>query len=419
MKLYNSLTRKVENFVPAGSPTTIYVCGITPYDTTHLGHAFTYTSVDVLIRFLESQGQKIRYVQNVTDIDDDILRKAGELGTDWKQLGNDWTTHFIEDMVALNVRSPDVYPRATEVIPEIIASVQDLLETGAAYEVRGSVYFDIQKFPAYGHLSCLTRDQMLPIANERGNIPDDPKKRAPLDFVLWQAQAPGEPAWDSPWGLGRPGWHIECSSMAAKFLGLTVDIHGGGGDLEFPHHESEIAQAEAIPGRDQFVRFWFHVGMVHHEGEKMSKSLGNLVMIRDLLKSWSPNGIRLYLASYHYRQAWEHDLARLEAMKGLAGRLERALLLPGGRAASLDLADEKERFQEALLNDLDSPSAVGALQEAVEKVLGAEPALDLGPAQLELRRMAGVLGLRQDIQEPDRFVKEKWEKHLEKFRPIA
>ena len=237
MRIFNSQTQAIEELTPRGGEVTLYVCGITPYDTTHLGHAFTYTAYDQLIRYLELKGIAVRYAQNVTDIDDDILKRARETGEDWRELGIRWTNHFIDDMIALNVRPPDAYPRATGVIAEIIRSVAALLDAGVAYASGGSVYYAVDRYPAFGRLSRIPRAEMLPIANERGNHPDDPHKRDPLDFVLWQAQAPGEPAWDSPWGPGRPGWHIECSTMALKFLGRPVDIHGGGMDLCFPHHE--------------------------------------------------------------------------------------------------------------------------------------------------------------------------------------
>ncbi|MGD2178151.1 MAG: cysteine--tRNA ligase, partial [Anaerolineae bacterium] len=304
MRLYNTLSRNIETFTPRDEPVSVYVCGITPYDTTHLGHAFTYMAIDVLIRYLEFRGHRVQYVQNVTDVDDDILRRAKEVGETWKALGDRWTAHFIRDMMALNVRPPDHFPRATSVIPQITHVVQRLLDGGVAYESGGNVYFHIDAWYQYGKLSRLPRDEMLPIANERGNHPDDPRKRDPLDFVLWQAQAPGEPAWESPWGPGRPGWHIECSTMAMHYLGDSVDIHSGGADLAFPHHESEIAQAEAATRKRPYVRYWVHTAMVRHGGEKMSKSLGNLVMVNDLLQDWSPNALRVYLACHHYRQPW-------------------------------------------------------------------------------------------------------------------
>ena len=233
MKLYNVLSQELETFRSEGDEVSIYVCGITPYDTTHLGHAFTYTTFDVLIRYLEFKGYRVRYVQNVTDIDDDILRKAKAVEEDWQSLGNRWTAHFIRDMQTLNVRSPDHFPRATDVIAEIIDTVQKLLAAGVAYEAGGSVYFHVKSWSEYGKLSRISSAEMLPVANERGNRPDDPHKQDPLDFVLWQGAAPGEPAWDSPWGSGRPGWHIECSTMSTALLGNTIDIHGGGADLIF------------------------------------------------------------------------------------------------------------------------------------------------------------------------------------------
>ncbi len=311
MKLYNSLSRRIERFEPSSDPITVYVCGITPYDTTHIGHAFTYASADILIRFLEFQGYRVRYVQNVTDIDDDILKRAAEVKEDWRHLGDRWTAHFIQDMIALNVRPPEHFPRATDVIPQIIEWVEKLILADVAYVQGQSVYFSIDAWPEYGQLCRASYEEMLPIANERGNNPKDPNKRDPLDFVLWQAQAPGEPAWDSPWGPGRPGWHIECSTMATQFLGETIDIHSGGADLLFPHHESEIAQVEAVTTKTPFTRFWMHVAMVRFEGEKMSKSLGNLVMVRDLLDDWTPDALRLYLGSHHYREAWQFDPQKL------------------------------------------------------------------------------------------------------------
>jgi len=419
MQLYNTLSRNVEPFPPARRPerpVTVYVCGITPYDTTHLGHAFTYTALDVLIRYLEFRGQRVRYVQNVTDIDDDILRKAKEVGEDWKALGDRWTAHFIRDMKVLNVRPPDHFPRATEVIPQIIDTVQQLLEAGVAYEAEGSVYFHIDSWPEYGKLTRLPRNEMLPIANERGNVPDDPNKRAPLDFVLWQAQAPDEPAWDSPWGPGRPGWHIECSTMAMQYLGNTVDIHSGGSDLAFPHHESEIAQAEGATGEKPFVRYWLHTAMVRHEGEKMSKSLGNLVMVDDLLDKWSPDALRIYLAQHHYRQAWAHDLDELARAKRLAEKLRKAASVESGSGNALDPSLAREAFTDAMDDDLDTPSALSHLEKLAEGALDAAHAgQELQTTQETLRSMAGVFGLRLDAEEPEERVTTEWNRYLENF----
>ena len=416
MKLYNTLSQHLEPFEPHGDVVTIYVCGITPYDTTHLGHAFTYTVADVLIRYLEFQGRNVKYVQNVTDIDDDILRRARKVGDNWQTLGNRWTAHFIRDMQALNVRPPDHFPRATDVIPEIIATVQALVEAGVGYESGGSVYFDLNAWPEYGQLCGLPRDQMLPIANERGNNPGDPNKRDPLDFVLWQAQAPGEPSWDSPWGPGRPGWHIECSTMVTKLLGETIDVHMGGADLVFPHHESEIAQVEPITGQRPFTRFWVHTAMVRHEGEKMSKSLGNLIMVRDLLEEWTPDALRLYLGSYHYREAWSHDDAALARAAQLAQTLRTAVTASGGHSIPLVPASAMESFTEAMDRDLDTPSALAALGDLADETLAAASAgREVAAAQEALRAMSRVFGLRLDVEGPEQRVVDGWNEHLQRF----
>jgi L-cysteine:1D-myo-inositol 2-amino-2-deoxy-alpha-D-glucopyranoside ligase len=416
MKLYNALTQSVETFVPHKESVTIYVCGITPYDTTHLGHAFTYTAFDVLIRYLEFSGFPVRYVQNVTDIDDDILRKAREVGEDWQTLGNRWTAHFIEDMQALNVRAPDHYPRATDVIPGIVEAVQTLLKRNVAYESAGNVYFEIATWPAYGQLSHLPREDMLPVANERGNRPDDPHKRHPLDFVLWQAQAPGEPAWPSPWSMGRPGWHIECSTMSTGLLGPTLDLHGGGADLIFPHHESEIAQAEGVTGQHPFVRFWLHTAMVRHEGEKMSKSLGNLVMVRDLLKDWSADALRLYLAQHHYRSAWSHDLAELAGAERLARRLHEAVTSAGGSGPALDVSAVQASFSEAMDDDLDTPVAIGQLEQLAGEIMeAAQAGQNVQTAQATLRTLSQVFGLRLDAPAAEERVSAGWSEHLKRF----
>jgi cysteinyl-tRNA synthetase len=428
LKLYNTLTQGVEPFEPAGQPVTLYVCGITPYDTTHLGHAFTYTTADVLVRYLEYHGHQVRYVQNVTDIDDDILKKAAEVGEDWQSLVNRWTAHFIEDMQALNVRPPDRLPRATSVIQEIQDTVTRLLERGVAYEAGGSVYFDISRWDEFGKLSKLPGDQMLPVANQRGNRPDDPHKRNPLDFVLWQARAGDEPSWDSPWGPGRPGWHIECSTLSTCMLGETVDLHMGGADLVFPHHEAEIAQVEPLNEDQPFVRTWMHVAMVSYKGEKMSKSLGNLVMVDDLLKTYSPDALRLYLASHHYRDAWEYEEGDLEAYVELAAKLEaaaRATLLeePGGLITvgevPMDgtvLGRHRKAFEEAMDDNLDTPSAVRVLGELAGQVMGdILTTKDVSKGQELLRELARVFGLLLGPEGPEERVVSGWQAHLKDF----
>jgi L-cysteine:1D-myo-inositol 2-amino-2-deoxy-alpha-D-glucopyranoside ligase len=415
VKLYNVLSKRVEPFEPLGEVVTLYVCGITPYDTTHLGHAFTYTSADILIRYLESQGHKVRYVQNVTDIDDDILRKAKEVDENWRTLGNRWTAHFIQDMQALNVRPPDYYPRATDVVPEMIEVIQKLLRVGVAYEVGGNVYFAVNTWPDYGKLSCLPKREMLAVANEHGNKPDDPHKRNPLDFVLWQAHAPGEPAWNSPWGAGRPGWHIECSTMATHFLGETIDIHSGGSDLIFPHHESEIAQAEPATGCEPFARFWLHTAMVRYESEKMSKSLGNLVMVRDLLKEWPADVIRFYLGSHHYRQPWEYEARQLAQSAQRVERLRAAVTAAGGQGEPLDAQPAYRTFVQAMNQDLDTPGALLVLDSLAEQILAAARAnRQVAAAQQRLRELAGIFGLSLDAGVEDRVLS-GWQRHLLRF----
>ncbi len=417
MQLYNVLTRRVESFKPTGNKITIYVCGITPYDTTHLGHCFTYTSFDVLIRYLEFLGNQVRYVQNVTDIDDDILRKAREVGEDWRSLGNRWTRHFVDDNQSLNLRPPDYFPRATDVIPEIIDAVEALINVGVAYESAGNVYFRVAADPDYGKLSGLDLEEMLPIANERGNNPSDPHKSDPLDFVLWQAQSPGEPAWNSPWGPGRPGWHIECSTMSAKYLGQPVDIHGGGADLIFPHHESEIAQAEFATNQLPFTRHWMHIAMVRYQGEKMSKSLGNLIMVRDLLQSGCPvDAIRLCMVAHHYRQPWSYEESDLEQGKYLAGKFMEAISVSGGEGQLLDAGPAEAAFQAAMDDDLNTPAALQILTQLADDIIaGAGQVLKIREAQEALRTRCRLFGLMLDRQLPDENVTVGWESHRRRF----
>lgn len=415
MKLYNSLTKDLEEFTPDGD-IKFYTCGITPYDTTHLGHAFTYMVSDILIRFLEFMGHRVIYVQNVTDIDDDILKKAGKEGEDWRVLGNRWTRHFIEDMKKLNIRPPDYYPRATEVIPSMIEIIEKLLANGVAYEQGGSVYFSIKSWSQYGKLSRLHPEEMLPIANERGNDPDDPNKRSPLDFVLWQAHRGDEPGWRSPWGEGRPGWHIECSTMATKLLGNKVDVHSGGEDLMFPHHECEIAQVEPLTNGVPFVRFWMHVAMVRQNGEKMSKSLGNLVMIKDLMGSWSADALRIYLFMHHYRNPWEHQVSELVQAATLAEQIKEAISVNNGKKAALDPAPFQKSFISALDQDLDTPKAFKTLSKFVKEIIAASNSgMDIIDAQTALRSWNAILGLQFEADRPDPEVVAGWNQHLTKF----
>jgi L-cysteine:1D-myo-inositol 2-amino-2-deoxy-alpha-D-glucopyranoside ligase len=319
-------------------------------------------------------------------------------------------------MQSLNVRPPEHYPRATEVIPDIIVMVKRLIQAGKAYESGGSVYYSVDAWPEFGSLSHLPREEMLAVANERGNNPNDPNKRNPLDFVLWQAQAPGEPAWASPWGQGRPGWHIECSAMSTRFLGNTLDLHSGGADLIFPHHECEIAQVEPISGQKPFVRTWMHMAMVRYQGEKMSKSLGNLVMVSDLLKTWPPDAIRLYLAMHHYRDSWSYVEAELAEAGRLAEKLREAATTRPGHEGFFDPEYLLSSFHAAMENDLDTPSALATLSELSEQILAsAQDGQDVQQAQGTLRSLAGVFGLLLDAQGPEPAVYEGWQTHLQRF----
>lgn len=392
MKLFNTLTQSLETFVPLSDTVRIYVCGVTPYDTTHLGHAFTYVSFDTLIRYLEFSGYKVKYVQNVTDIDDDVLRKAKELGMSWDELGKRETARFLKDMDALNVRRPDVYAKATDEIPNIITMVQGLIEKGFAYVSEGCVFFSVKRDAEFGIMARAIGlndyQAMLNVANERGNYPDDTRKKDPLDFVLWQAQAPGEPAWNSPWGPGRPGWHIECSAMSMHYLGEQIDIHGGGADLAFPHHTCEIAQSEHYTNKAPFSRFWMHTGMVYQEGEKMSKSLGNLTLVSDLLKSYSPDAIRLVLQSHQYRSPWECFPVDLEAATTTVEHFQRVRDLVGRNASGEDTM-LRSRFKAAMDNDMSTPEALLLLRDATESTLKNQ-SLHTGA---EILRLTTVLGL--------------------------
>ncbi|MEX2007850.1 MAG: cysteine--tRNA ligase [Candidatus Levyibacteriota bacterium] len=368
--LYNSLTRKKELFKPfKDNAVSIYVCGITPYDTTHLGHAFTYVHFDVLVRYLKFLGYKVNYVQNVTDIDDDILKKAKETGQDWKELGNYWTKQFLKDMKDLSVLPPDHYVKATNSIAMMIRIIRVFLESEHAYSRGGNVYFRVKKFKEYGKLSGYSYSQMVQLLKERGGDPSDPNKENPLDFILWQAKKEQEPFWKSPFGDGRPGWHIECCAMAYRYLGKQIDIHGGGFDLIFPHHESEIAQSESFTGKEPFSRYWMHTAMVKYEKEKMSKSLGNLIMIRNLLKKYSANAVRLAILSQHYRSQWSFKEKEVEAAEKT---LSSILLLPYSKKKP-DLK-KLSKFFSYLNDDLDTKSALGEVLRLAKKDTNASDA---------------------------------------------
>ena len=365
LRLYDTARREVVPFEP-GPTVTMYTCGITPYAASHVGHAAAYVTYDVLQRRLRDLGHGTQCVRNVTDVDDDILRKARELGVHYLDLAAEETARFDADMSALGLLHPFSEPRATSAIHDILGFIGMVLDRGHAYEAAGAVYFSISSFERFGQVSHLSREEMLPLAAERGGNPDDPAKRDPLDFVLWQPSAADEPSWPSMWGPGRPGWHIECSTLALRELGTTIDLHGGGADLIFPHHECEAAQSEAATGRP-FVRHWVHQGMVRLGGEKMSKSLGNLVFVSDLVKEWDPMAVRLAILANHYRTPWEWDD---DLLPQAVERLERWRTAGEGDAAL-------DAVRAALDDDLDAPRALEAVDEAVNRGDGVSAAADL------------------------------------------
>lgn len=371
MKLYNSLTRKKEVFTPLKSETvSLYVCGITPNNATHLGHAFTYVSFDILVRFLTFKGYHVTYLQNATDINDgdDVIKQAREAGKTWEEIADKWIHHFKHQMSALHVLEPTYYVKASSAIQQIIAMNKMLIKKGVAYENEGNVYFDVTKSPSYGALCRFTKEQMLVISKERGNDPDDAKKKNPLDFVLW-IHAEGKPYWESPWGTGRPGWHIECSAMIYTYLGAQIDIHGGGRDLVFPHHESEGAQSENYTDKKPYVKTWMHTAMVLYQGEKMSKSLGNLVLVEDLLKKFNPFVIRWTLLSHHYRDPWEF---REEELEKIDEKIETIQKIEKEGHIHEDTNKNNihlDAFMSHMEDDMNTPKALDALIDLSEKAL--------------------------------------------------
>ncbi len=384
MRLFDTAQRSVVPFEP-GDVVRMYVCGITPYDSTHLGHAATYLAYDLLIRRLEDLGHEVQMVRNVTDVDDSILPKARELGVPYLELAASELARFQADMAALGMRPPMAEPRATESIDGMIELINSLLESEHAYLTHGTVFFDISTFPAFGDLSHYGRDHMVKLARARGGNPDDPHRRDPLDFVLWQPSLADEPAWRAPFGVGRPGWHVECSVMAMHALGPTLDLHGGGTDLIFPHHECEIAQSESVTGKP-FVRHWMHSAMVSYEGEKMSKSLGNLVFVSDLLEHADPRAIRLALMRHHYRAGFEWHDTDLDEGTALLHRL-----VGGAKCASgADPAPFAARVRDALDTDLDAPRALEALDDLASAILSGG---DDTSAPGVLRDLGALLGI--------------------------
>ncbi|MEW8978304.1 MAG: cysteine--tRNA ligase [Symbiobacterium sp.] len=412
MRIYNDLTRQKEPFVPIEQgKVRFYNCGPTVYDYFHIGNARNFVVFDTVRRYLEYRGYQVTFVQNFTDVDDRMIRRAGERGITVRELADEMIAAYFEDAGALGVRPADVHPRATELIDEQIAMIQQLIDNGHAYVVEGGdVYYRVTTKSDYGKLSHKNLADLVAGASERVD-PDD-RKEHPFDFALWKAQKPGEPAWPSPWGMGRPGWHIECSAMARKYLGDTIDIHSGGEDLTFPHHENEIAQSEAVTGKP-FARYWMHNAHLMIDGAKMSKSLGNFFTVRDILKHYDGEVIRMFLLSAHYRtqlnfsdQAMAETKRALERLyntvtnlEHLARTAQRTEMDAGEEATLAQLRQARERFVEAMDDDFNTAEAIAVLFDLSRELNsrvgpGASRALAEGGLTL-LKELGGVLGLLQ------------------------
>ncbi|MBW1845912.1 MAG: cysteine--tRNA ligase [Deltaproteobacteria bacterium] len=375
LRIYNTLSRKKETFEPLKSGVVgIYVCGPTVYDSCHIGHARSVVVFDVIVRYFKAKGFDVTYVRNFTDIDDKIINRAQELGTDPKALADKYINEFYEDMDALNAERATIEPRATDHIKQIIASIEKLVDNNFAYQINGDVYYSVESFKDYGKLSGRKLEDME--AGARIDI--DERKKSPFDFSLWKSAKQGEPSWESPWGQGRPGWHIECSAMSTKYLGITFDIHGGGKDLIFPHHENEIAQSEALSG-DPLTKYWIHHGFVNINHEKMSKSLNNILLVKDVLKKYHTDVIRYFLLTSHYRSPIDYtEKALVEARSSidrfykLLERISKSeIQLPSGENNNISLNNSEEywnRFCEAMDDDFNTAVAIATLHDAVRDV---------------------------------------------------
>lgn len=400
MKLWNTLTGQKEEFAPKHDPVQMYVCGVTPYDHAHVGHALSYIIFDVVRRYLEYRGYTVRHVQNFTDIDDKLIDRAQRLNKPVNQLAEEFIASYFTDMDALNVKRAHVYPRVTEEIPAIIALIQTLIDRGYAYESQGDVYFRVQRDEDYGKLSHRTLDSM--VAGARVEVSQG--KEHPMDFALWKTAKLGEPQWESPWGHGRPGWHIECSAMATKYLSESLDIHGGGQDLVFPHHENEIAQSESATGVAPFAQIWLHNGLLRLGEEKMSKSLGNLVTIKEVLTAHTKDALRLFILNSHYRSPLSYSSEALEAAERGVDRMREALRIrtSGHGELASDVTGYRSRFIEAMDDDLNSAQAVAVLFDLAREInRGKEAGSDVTAAQDLLRELGGVIGMTFDTTEDE------------------
>ena len=416
IRIYNTLHRKKENFEPVEQGRVgMYVCGPTVYDSCHIGHARSILTFDVIARYLKASGFEVTYVRNFTDIDDKIINRANQLCIDCKALAEKYINEFYEDMDALNVERPTIEPRATEHIAQIIKVIEMLIDKNLAYQVDGDIFFAIESFKDYGKLSGRKLEDME--AGARVDI--DERKRNPFDFALWKSAKPGEPAWDSPWGKGRPGWHIECSAMSTEYLGKTFDIHGGGKDLIFPHHENEIAQSEGAFGKP-FARFWIHNGFVNINQEKMSKSLGNFLTIKDILKSYYPETVRLFLLSSHYRspidftdKAMDEVSIGLDKIYALLKRIEEKKELSA--INNVEPGNYYKHFCEAMDDDFNTARGIGVLFDAVRNInrlldeskegLSQEVIKDIISCKSDILKIGGILGIL--YESPEVYFEEK------------
>jgi len=400
MKVYNTLSGQKEEFLPRGDEVKMYVCGVTPYDDCHIGHAMSYIIFDVIRRYLQYRGYKVKYVQNITDIDDKIIERAAKLGVSTHELAEKYANSYLEDMDALNIGRVDIQPKATGEIPKIIEVIRGLVDKGYAYPAQGSVYFRVRNAPDYGKLSHRNLESM--VAGECAVGGED--KESLMDFVLWKAAKPGEPSWESPWGNGRPGWHIECSAMSLKYLGDTLDIHGGGQDLVFPHHENEIAQSESFTGVKPFVKYWLHNGLVQLGENKMSKSLGNLITIKEALERYSADAMRLFVLSSHYRSPLTYSEEALEAAERGADRLRQAASGQGGGEEAgkrVDTEPYRQRFTEAMDDDFNTPQAIATLFDLAREINKYDSeGVEAGHARDTLAELGRVLGLTFEEPKP-------------------
>ena len=395
MKIHNTLSGKTEAFDSLDGKVNMYVCGITPYSASHIGHAMMSVIFDVVRRYLEFKGYDVCHIQNFTDIDDKMILAANSTGIDVADLAESNITDYLAEMDALNVARAHEYPRATAEIGKITEIIAKLIEKGYAYPVAGDVYFRVNRDEDYGKLSHRDLDGL--IAGARVEV--DERKEDAMDFALWKSQKPGEPAWDSPWGMGRPGWHIECSAMAIKYLGSSIDIHGGGRDLIFPHHENEIAQSESFTDEVPFSRFWMHNGMLRLGDDKMSKSIGNIVTVGEALSSYSPDALRLFFLSSHYRAPLLYTEANVAGQERALERLKNAVR-PASAASvgsTIDASPTKAQFVEAMDDDFNTPRALAAMFELAREInRGKDEGADVLGAQDTLRELSGVLGISLD-----------------------